>query len=37
MEYNVNEIVNHINSTGICVLEDYFTSPSVAVSLPPNT
>jgi hypothetical protein len=25
MEYNVNEIVNHINTLGICVLEDYFT------------
>ena len=25
MEYNANEIVNHINTLGICVLEDYFT------------
>ena len=25
MEYNVNEIVNHINTLGICILEDYFT------------
>ncbi len=25
MEYNVNEVVNHINELGICILEDYFT------------
>jgi len=26
MDYNVDEIVEHINTTGICVLEDYFTA-----------
>ena len=25
MEYNVNEVVNHINELGICILEEYFT------------
>jgi len=33
MEYNVNEIVNHINSTGICVLEDYFTEEECNIGI----